>query len=51
METTTENTSPLQRTLNLAVSLASMEAEAENRLKRLARTVKMDGVRPGKVPM
>lgn len=51
METTTENASSLQRTLNLAVSLASMEAEVGNRLKRLARTVKMDGFRPGKVPM
>ena len=51
METTTENASSLQRTLNLAVSLASMEAEVGSRLKRLARTVKMDGFRPGKVPM
>jgi len=51
METITENSSSLQRTLNLAVSLASMEAEVGNRLKRLARTVKMDGFRPGKVPM
>jgi trigger factor len=51
MEMTTENASSLQRTLNLAVSLASMEAEVGNRLKRLARTVKMDGFRPGKVPM
>ena len=51
METTTGNTSSLERTLNLAVSLANMEAEVGNRLKRLARTVKMDGFRPGKVPM
>ncbi|MDP3483156.1 MAG: trigger factor [Sulfuricella sp.] len=51
METTTENSSSLQRTLNLAVSLANMEAEVGNRLKRVARTVKMDGFRPGKVPM
>jgi len=50
METTTGNTSQLERTLNLAVSLAGMEAEVEGRLKRLARTVKMDGFRPGKVP-
>ena len=51
METITENPSSLQRTLNLAVSFANMEAEVGNRLKRLARTVKMDGFRPGKVPM
>lgn len=50
METTTGNTSQLERTLNLAISLAGMEAEVDNRLKRLARTVKMDGFRPGKVP-
>lgn len=50
METTTGNTSQLERTLNLAISLAGMEAEVGNRLKRLARTVKMDGFRPGKVP-
>ncbi|MCL4470912.1 MAG: trigger factor [Candidatus Omnitrophica bacterium] len=51
METTAQNTSPLERTLNLAVSLAHMDAEVGNRLKRMARTVKMDGFRPGKVPM
>lgn len=51
METTTVNTSQLERTLNLAVSLAQLEAEVENRLKRLARTVKVHGFRPGKVPM
>ncbi len=54
METTAGtagNASQLERTLNLAVSLAGMEAEVGNRLKRLARTVKMDGFRPGKVPM
>ncbi|MDD5241466.1 MAG: trigger factor [Sulfuricella sp.] len=50
METTTGNTSQLERTLNLAVSLAGMESEVDGRLKRLARTVKMDGFRPGKVP-
>lgn len=47
----TENVNPLERTLDLAVSLAQFESEVENRLKRLARTVKMQGFRPGKVPM
>ncbi len=51
MEITTQNTSPLERTLNLAVSLANMDAEVGNRLKRMARTIKMDGFRPGKVPL
>jgi trigger factor len=47
----TENVNPLERTLDLAVSLAQFESEVENRLKRMARTVKMQGFRPGKVPM
>lgn len=47
----TENVNPLERTLDLAVSLAQFESEVESRLKRLARTVKMQGFRPGKVPM
>jgi trigger factor len=36
-------------TLNLPVSVVQSEVEA--RLKKMARTVKMDGFRPGKVPM
>ncbi len=46
-----ENVNPLQRTLDVAVSLAQFEAEVENRLKKMARTVKMQGFRPGKVPL
>ena len=51
MQTTTENVSPLEKRLELAVPLAQIESEVENRLKRLSRTVKMHGFRPGKVPM
>ena len=51
MQTTTENASPLEKRLDVAVSLSQIEAEVENRLKRLSRTVKIDGFRPGKVPM
>lgn len=47
----TENVNPLERTLDLAVSLAQFEAEVENRLKKVARTTKMQGFRPGKVPL
>ncbi|MDP2829930.1 MAG: trigger factor [Sulfuricellaceae bacterium] len=47
----TENVNPLERTLDLAVSLSQFESEVENRLKKMARTVKMQGFRPGKVPM
>lgn len=47
----TEQSSPLERSLELTVSLAAVHTEVESRLKRLTRTVKMDGFRPGKVPM
>ncbi|MFH1495203.1 MAG: trigger factor [Pseudomonadota bacterium] len=47
----TENVNPLEKTLDLAVSLAKFEADVANRLKQVARTVKMQGFRPGKVPM
>lgn len=47
----TEQASPLERSLNLTVNLAGVHTEVESRLKRLSRTVRMDGFRPGKVPM
>lgn len=47
----TENVSSLERRLDLAVPLAQFEAEVEKRIQRLARKVKMDGFRPGKVPL
>lgn len=47
----TENVNPLERTLDLAISLAQFEADVESRLRKMARTVKMQGFRPGKVPM
>ena len=47
----TENVNPLEKTLNLAVSLVQFEADVAKRLKQVARTVKMQGFRPGKVPM
>ena len=47
----TEKANPLEKTVDLAVPLAQFEAEVETRLKKLARTVKMQGFRPGKVPL
>ena len=41
----------LERRITLTLPLESIKSEVETRLKRLARTVKMDGFRPGKVPM
>ncbi|MEO5692039.1 MAG: trigger factor [Usitatibacter sp.] len=43
--------SPLERNLTVSVPVAAIEAEIADRLKKLARTVKMQGFRPGKVPI
>ncbi len=43
--------SPLERQLTVAVPIAQLESEISDRLRKLARTVKMQGFRPGKVPM
>jgi trigger factor len=43
--------SPLERHLTVSVPIAQIEAEISTRLKQLARTVKMQGFRPGKVPL
>lgn len=52
MQMNQENTasSPLERRFDMSVSLAGIDQEVEQRLKHLARTVKMAGFRPGKVP-
>jgi trigger factor len=53
MQTTQDNstaTSSLERRLDMAVPLADIDKDVEQRLKRLSRTVKMPGFRPGKVP-
>ncbi|MFA6311573.1 MAG: trigger factor [Sterolibacterium sp.] len=47
-ETTVSNA--LERRLDMSVSLAGIDQDVEQRLKHLARTVKMAGFRPGKVP-
>lgn len=46
-----ENAGSLEKRLDIAVTMSQLEAEVEQRLKRMARTVKMQGFRPGKVPM
>ncbi|MGB8597901.1 MAG: trigger factor, partial [Burkholderiales bacterium] len=46
----TQVSNPLEKQLSLSLPVAQIEAEIENRLKRLSRTVKMQGFRPGKVP-
>ena len=51
MAVTVENLEKLERKITLSLPFAAIQSEVDSRLKRLARTVKMDGFRPGKVPM
>jgi trigger factor len=52
MQQAVQNTpSPLERNLTVSVPIEKIEAEIAQRLKKLARTVKMQGFRPGHVPM
>ncbi len=51
METNQENRSALERQIEMTVPVADIDKEVEARLKRLSKTVKMAGFRPGKVPM
>lgn len=49
-----QNTSPvntLERKINMSVVAADVEKNVAARLARMARTVKMPGFRPGKVPL
>jgi trigger factor len=41
----------LVRRLDISVPMDQLESEVQSRLKRLARSVKMDGFRPGKAPL
>ena len=51
MAVTVETLDKLERKITLTLSADQIKSEVESRLKRLARTVKADGFRPGKVPM
>ena len=51
MQPVVETLSGLERRVDLSVPVADIEKEVETRLKRLARTAKMPGFRPGKVPL
>ena len=51
MQTNQETPSSLERRIDMSVAMAEINKEVDARLKKLARTVKMPGFRPGKVPM
>ena len=51
MTVTVETLEKLERKITLTLPMTTIQSEVDARLKKLARTVKMDGFRPGKVPM
>jgi len=51
MAVTVETLDKLERKMTLTLPVTAIQSEVDSRLKKLARTVKMDGFRPGKVPM
>ncbi len=51
MEQNQPSPSALERRIDIVVATADIEKEVEASLKRIARTVKMPGFRPGKVPL
>lgn len=51
MQTNLERLGELVRRLSVTLPAAEIESEVETRLKRLSRTVKLHGFRPGKVPL
>ncbi|MES2993968.1 MAG: trigger factor [Pseudomonadota bacterium] len=46
-----ETLDKLERRITLTLPTSAISTEVESRLKKLSRTVKADGFRPGKVPM
>ncbi|MPS49086.1 trigger factor [Methylobacillus sp.] len=51
MQATVETISNLERRMTVSVPVQPLESEVNERINRLARTVKMPGFRPGKVPL
>lgn len=51
MQMTLETLGQLERRLHVAVPIEEIEGEVQKRLARLAKTVKLAGFRPGKVPL
>ena len=51
MAVNVETLEKLERRITLTLPASDINSEVESRLKKLSRTVKADGFRPGKVPM
>jgi trigger factor len=51
MQATLESLNGLERRLNVSLPLAEIDNEVAVRLKKIARTAKLSGFRPGKVPL
>jgi len=51
MAVNVETLEKLERKMTLTLPVNVIQNEVQSRLRRLAKTVKMDGFRPGKVPM
>ncbi len=51
MQTSLENLGSLERRLNMAVAVDEIEKQVDERLKKLSRTMRLAGFRPGKVPL
>lgn len=51
MQSNIEDLGALERRLSVSIPQEKIEAEVENRLKKLAHTARIHGFRPGKVPL
>jgi trigger factor len=51
MAVNVENLGTLERRLSMTVAVDDVDKQVDDRLKQLARNVKMSGFRPGKVPL
>src|SRR5882672_8355279 len=51
MAVNVEQLGALERRLSMSVPVQDVDRQVDDRLKKLARNVKMAGFRPGKVPM
>lgn len=51
MQVSLETTSGIERKLTITIPVADIDSEVNKRLQDLSRRVRLDGFRPGKVPM